>query len=249
MTLGQKIKKLRTDKGLTQKDLADELFVTFQTISKWENDENEPDVSTIRQLAKVFNCSFDYLLDENEENMSKDTENKVEALKGEADSTNEVVRSPEIVQKSIPNGLRVCPSCFLKVKDTDVICPHCGYKLVQGFSARPKTYNYNTQSYTNYGETKRSSNAIKIWANIFTYVGAIATMIIEFVVCCLNMTNTTAGIIAIPIIHTLLILAILVWRGNCIANGSKVACGVVTLIFVSAVGGVLTLCIPQDQLY
>ena len=35
MTLGQKLKKLRTDKGLTQKDLADQLHVTFQTVSKW----------------------------------------------------------------------------------------------------------------------------------------------------------------------------------------------------------------------
>ena len=44
MTLGQKIKKLRIEKNLTQKDLADRLYVTFQTVSKWENDENEPGV-------------------------------------------------------------------------------------------------------------------------------------------------------------------------------------------------------------
>lgn len=66
MTLGQKIKKLRTEKNLTQKDLADRLYVTFQTVSKWENDENEPDVSTLRELAKLFDCSLDYLLSEDE---------------------------------------------------------------------------------------------------------------------------------------------------------------------------------------
>lgn len=66
MTLGQKIKKLRIEKNLTQKDLADRLYVTFQTVSKWENDENEPDVSTLRELAKVFECSLDYLLSEDE---------------------------------------------------------------------------------------------------------------------------------------------------------------------------------------
>lgn len=66
MTLGQKIKKLRMEKNLTQKDLADRLYVTFQTVSKWENDENEPDVSTLRELAKVFECSLDYLLSEDE---------------------------------------------------------------------------------------------------------------------------------------------------------------------------------------
>lgn len=66
MTLGQKIKMLRTDKGLTQKDLADQVHVTFQTVSKWEKDENEPDVSTLRHLAKMFDCSIDYLVSEEE---------------------------------------------------------------------------------------------------------------------------------------------------------------------------------------
>ena len=53
MTLGQKLKKLRTEKGLTQKDLADQLHVTFQTVSKWESDTNEPDFSTLKELSKM----------------------------------------------------------------------------------------------------------------------------------------------------------------------------------------------------
>ena len=74
MTLGQKIKKLRVEKNLTQKDLADRLYVTFQTVSKWENDENEPDVSTLRELAKVFECSLDYLLSEDEKDIEVEPE-------------------------------------------------------------------------------------------------------------------------------------------------------------------------------
>ena len=66
MTLGQKIKKLRNEKGLTQKDLANLVNVTFQTVSKWENDENEPDVSTLRRLSQLFGCSMDDLLSEEE---------------------------------------------------------------------------------------------------------------------------------------------------------------------------------------
>ena len=61
MTLGQKIKKLRTEKGLTQKDLADQLHVTFQTVSKWESGTNEPDIATLKELSKFFGCSFDFL--------------------------------------------------------------------------------------------------------------------------------------------------------------------------------------------
>ena len=66
MTLGQKIKKLRTEKGLTQKDLSEKVNVTFQTVSKWENDENEPDVATLKELAKLFECSMDDLLSEDD---------------------------------------------------------------------------------------------------------------------------------------------------------------------------------------
>lgn len=58
MTFGQKIKKLRTESNLTQKDLADKMNVTFQTVSKWENDTNEPDITNIKELAKIFNCSY-----------------------------------------------------------------------------------------------------------------------------------------------------------------------------------------------
>lgn len=67
MTLGQKIKKLRTDKNLPQKDLADQVHVTFQTVSKWEKDENEPDLATLKTIAKLFDVTLDYLVDENEE--------------------------------------------------------------------------------------------------------------------------------------------------------------------------------------
>ena len=67
MTLGQKIKKFRNEKHLTQKDLADQLNVSFQTVSKWENDENEPDIYTLKELSKTFNCSLDCLLSNEEE--------------------------------------------------------------------------------------------------------------------------------------------------------------------------------------
>ena len=37
MNVGQKIKELRQEKGLTQEDLAEQLGVSFQAISRWEN--------------------------------------------------------------------------------------------------------------------------------------------------------------------------------------------------------------------
>ena len=85
MTLGQKLKRLRTDKNLTQKALADHLHVTFQTVSKWENDENEPDIATLKELAKLYECSLDFLLSEEEipENVEEEEEVVEDSLPSE----------------------------------------------------------------------------------------------------------------------------------------------------------------------
>ena len=111
MTLGQKIKKLRIEKGLTQKDLADQVHVTFQTVSKWEKDENEPDVSTLRELAKLFGCSMDYLLSEDE------TETPEEVVE------EPVVAPVEPVTKTIiihQKELHVCERCKKDIPEDEL---------------------------------------------------------------------------------------------------------------------------------
>lgn len=75
MTLGQKLKELRSLKGLTQKELADKLHVSFQTVSKWENGENEPDIATLKELAALFNCSVDYLIGSEQEGLTPAPQN------------------------------------------------------------------------------------------------------------------------------------------------------------------------------
>lgn len=53
------IAKFRKEKGLSQFQLAEMLGVTQQTISKYENDDREPDVTTIVKLINIFNTSFE----------------------------------------------------------------------------------------------------------------------------------------------------------------------------------------------
>lgn len=69
MTFGQTLKKLREAKGLTQKELSDKLHVSFQTVSKWENDINEPGFSSLKDISKTLNCSIaDLFQEENDPN-------------------------------------------------------------------------------------------------------------------------------------------------------------------------------------
>ena len=60
-TMGQIIRRLRKERNLTQDELAEQLGVTFQAISKWENDTGMPDISQVVPLATVFNVSTDVL--------------------------------------------------------------------------------------------------------------------------------------------------------------------------------------------
>lgn len=66
MTLGEKIYELRTQHNLSQGDLANELIVSRQSISKWENGNSTPDLDKIVKLAEIFNISLDELV-KNEE--------------------------------------------------------------------------------------------------------------------------------------------------------------------------------------
>jgi transcriptional regulator with XRE-family HTH domain/uncharacterized protein (DUF2164 family) len=62
MEIGVKIKELRLKNGMTQEKLADLLFVSVQTISRWETAVNYPDISLLPIIAHVFEVSTDYLL-------------------------------------------------------------------------------------------------------------------------------------------------------------------------------------------
>ncbi len=65
MTLGQKLQTLRKQAGMSQETLANQLEISRQAVSKWELDTTLPETENIIKLAKLFNVSFDYLLDEN----------------------------------------------------------------------------------------------------------------------------------------------------------------------------------------
>ena len=61
-TIGKFIAVLRKANGMTQKDLAGRLFVSDKTISRWERDECDPDLSLIPAIAELFGITTDELL-------------------------------------------------------------------------------------------------------------------------------------------------------------------------------------------
>jgi len=64
MTIGEKIKLLRTEKGITQEALAENLNVSRSAIAKWETNSGVPEVSNLKIISKLFDISIDELIDD-----------------------------------------------------------------------------------------------------------------------------------------------------------------------------------------
>lgn len=62
MTFGEKLIKLRKEKGFSQEVLAEKLSTTRQAISKWENDQGFPETEKLIMIGDIFGVSIDYLL-------------------------------------------------------------------------------------------------------------------------------------------------------------------------------------------
>lgn len=67
MTMGEKLQLLRKSRGLSQEQLAAELDVSRQAISKWECGDSTPDLDKLRAICTYFGVTTDHLIWENEE--------------------------------------------------------------------------------------------------------------------------------------------------------------------------------------
>lgn len=60
--VGKNIKAFREQKNLTQEQLAEQLNVTRQAVSSWENEKTQPDVETLHKIACALECSVEELI-------------------------------------------------------------------------------------------------------------------------------------------------------------------------------------------
>ena len=58
----ERIKLIRKNKKMTQREFADKFNISSGTIAMWETGKREPDFKTLCKIADYFNCTTDYLL-------------------------------------------------------------------------------------------------------------------------------------------------------------------------------------------
>lgn len=62
MEIKEVISEIRKSRGLSQEDMAGQLFVTRQAVSRWENGETMPSIDTLKLISETFGVSADKLL-------------------------------------------------------------------------------------------------------------------------------------------------------------------------------------------
>ncbi len=70
--IGNRIKKLRKDKNISQKDMANMLNIPRSTYSNYENNNREPSIKLLEKIAEILNVSLGELFGVNEEELKKD---------------------------------------------------------------------------------------------------------------------------------------------------------------------------------
>lgn len=87
MSLGKSLYQARKKSGLSQENVAEQLGVSRQTISKWETDETLPDIRQSKKLAMLYHMTLDQLIeydfDENQaremiDSISEETQKKID---------------------------------------------------------------------------------------------------------------------------------------------------------------------------
>ena len=76
MELNEKLQELRKQKGMTQEELAQSLYVSRTAISKWESGRGYPNIESLKAIAKFFSVTVDELLSTDEVLMLAEENNK-----------------------------------------------------------------------------------------------------------------------------------------------------------------------------
>lgn len=75
--IGERLKELRKLNNLSQEQVAKELNITRQAISKWETDKTMPDIENIILLSKLYNVSLESIMGEEEEKNIEESEKPI----------------------------------------------------------------------------------------------------------------------------------------------------------------------------
>lgn len=99
-----KLKKLRLESGLKQKELGEKLGLSASAIGMYEQGRRDPDNETLMELSKIFDVSVDYLLgNEATKNKCLDNKNENPIFENAQDAMAFILKQPSIMAYGVPD--------------------------------------------------------------------------------------------------------------------------------------------------
>lgn len=114
MKFGENLQKLRKEKGISQEQLAEQLGVTRQSVSKWESGNSYPEMDKIVAICNLFHCDMDILINKDitEEREKKDASSVVKEIFSGV--TNYVKKTIYLFEhKSLKDIIKMCAQVFI----------------------------------------------------------------------------------------------------------------------------------------
>lgn len=96
MTFSEKIQYQRKQQNISQEQLAEQMHVTRQAVSKWEMGESLPDVENIVRLSEIFGVSLDYLMKDDQQ-QTRNENQLIDSLSTEDDDASSLQRLKNMI--------------------------------------------------------------------------------------------------------------------------------------------------------
>ena len=155
VSIGQTIRRLRKERNLTQEELAQQLNITSQAVSRWESEAGLPDISQIVPLANVFGVSTDVLFGtfgvDNEAEVDKIIEEAFAPVRT-AYTREQTEAAYEVRWQRLQEGLKTYPN-NLRLLSEVLSCGVCMFK----YSEEPEE---KQRFYEIYCECKRAADVV-----------------------------------------------------------------------------------------
>lgn len=74
MTIGHQIKLLRQSKGLTQRDLVDTLYISYQAVSNWERHQSQPTADMLLAILEKYHLPHDFFITQSKQQCTQEKE-------------------------------------------------------------------------------------------------------------------------------------------------------------------------------
>ena len=115
--MGEFLKQLRKEKGLTQEEIAEKFYTSSRTVSRWETGKTMPDLNTLIELADFYDVDIREIIDgeRKENNMDKETKEALQKVAEYAEEENKRLNN-RLSAMLLVSGLLLTLSALLSIR-------------------------------------------------------------------------------------------------------------------------------------